>query len=150
MALNETGHFTRMEPLFGPLAGALRHALLHWKISENFPKYGPAPKTEYRAAVIENSKNPLRKLIERLIADPDEPLIGEDVIHGNRFEMLTDELAKKHGSAIKMIHSMGFTKWKDVSVVNGARTEIYVHSRKYIPELADPDEMLEERIGDGM
>lgn len=147
MELNATGHFTRMEPLLDELAGALRHWMMNRTISEDFPLQGPAPKTKYRQAIIENSKNPLLVEIEKLIADPDEPLIGDDVIHMERLIDLTRYLSKNNAKPSHYLRSLGFEKWSGGCVkVAGERTELYVHGKRFVPTLGDPAEILETRI----
>lgn len=144
--LNASGHFTRVDALFGELAGALRHWMMNHTISDDFPRQGPAPKTKYRQAIIENSKNPLLVEIEKLIADPDEPLIGDDVIHMERLDDLTRYLSKSNAKPSHYLRSLGFEKWDGgCAKVAGERTELYIHTKKYVPDLGDPAEILEMR-----
>lgn len=151
MELTESGHFTRMEPLLGELSGALRCWMMNRKISDTFPRHGPAPKTRYREAIIENSKNPMLVAIEGLIADPAEPLIGDDVIHLSHLEMMTGYLAKTGLKVSSYLRGLGFERWNhgEVRGVCGSRTEMYVHSRRFVAELGDPDEILNARCPEG-
>lgn len=147
MELTESGHFIRMEPLLETLSGALRHWMMNRKISDTFPRHGPAPKTRFREAIIENSKNPMLVAIEGLIADPAEPLIGDDVIHVSHLEMMVGYLAKTGLKVSSYLRSLGYERWNhgEVRDVCGTRTEMYVHSRRFVEELGDPDEILEAR-----
>lgn len=142
--LVDAGHFTRMEPIMGKLSGALRHWMLNHDISKSFPRHGPAPKTRHRQAIIENSKNPMLVEIEKLIKDPDEPMIGDDVILWEQLETMTRHLSKSSSKASLYLRSLGFERWNhgQVYIVGGMRSEIYIHTKRYLPDLGDPEEIL--------
>ena len=79
--LVDSGHFEEVARLKDELAGGLRSALMNLEVPEDFPVDGPAPDTPYRNEVIRESKNELQTEIESMIENPDEPLVGKDVIH---------------------------------------------------------------------
>lgn len=128
LALNATGHFERMEVLLDAWSGALRHWMLNRKISPTFPVNGPAPKTRYRASVIEASKNPAQQTIEKLIEEDRTPGISTEFIAEDAIGML--ERNSQH-----FLRVMGYMK------VPGG----YVHTHNWIDGLMTFEEHVEMR-----
>lgn len=146
--LNATGHFVRMEPLLEELSGALRHWMMNHRIADDFPRYGPAPKTKYRKAIIENSKNPMAVLIEKLVRDPGHPLIGDDIIHGDRLEQLTAYVSKNNAKPSHYLRALGYERYDPGTLFDicGVTCEIYVNEAYLIEELGSPDDQLRQRV----
>lgn len=148
-AINMSGHFDTMEWLLTDAgAGGLRYWLKKRVISSSFPYNGPAPSTKYRSAVVQESKNSMQITVEDIIADNEEPLVCEEVIHSGR---LTDILFR--GSADKnsnrVVHyltAMGYERWGDGTriMLDGTRGTIWIHKAKWTG--TDPIGHLKRRI----
>jgi hypothetical protein len=147
--LNESGHFERVKPLFGELGGALRHWMLRVAIPKTFAADGNAPVTKYRNSVIEESKNPLHVLVERLIRG-DDPLVGPEVVHGERLRDLTASMQNNGKKATHYLREMGYTAYQEGKRfdIDGVVTDIWVHRRRYDAKLMPAEEMLRGIGGD--
>jgi hypothetical protein len=149
--VNESGHFERMEWLLTDTgAGGLRYWLKKRKIAEDFPYNGPAPKTEYRQAAIEESKNSMQITIEDLIADNEHPLISEQVIHmGRLVEVMSRGSAgsKDLNRYAHYLTVMGYERWNNNQrvMIDGARGVLWVHRQKF-DKTTDPGEFLRVRV----
>lgn len=151
LAVNKSLIFERAQKLITDHPGAFRHFLMHHEISADFPVNGPAPETEFRQDLIDDAKNPLLTLIERLVADEDEPLVGDDVIHLSRLESLTSYAARDNARVTHYLRAMSYKRYAGgkVFTVAGEKTEIYIHTTRYCDLLGDPDELLEQRAEEG-
>lgn len=150
--LNASGHFNEDQMrwlITDEGASALRYWLLKRKISPDFPVNGPAPRTKYRAAVIEESKSPLQIQIEDLIEDAVDPLIGREVIHVGR---LVELVARgRHSDATRVPHvlgQMGFEKYdSNRHTIDGSRGAIYTHAEAW-KNGVPPTDFLKARLVD--
>lgn len=128
--------------------GALRAHLIDHIIRPSFDPNGDAPKTEFRAQLIESSKNELLRKIEALIADR-HPLISHDIVF---LPALDSQLSRADkSSAAPPAHylgELGFSMWKSgqrFSMNGSGKGEIWVHGERFEESLGDPDEILRER-----
>lgn len=148
--VNESGHFEKMEWLLTDTgAGGLRYWLRKRKIADDFPFNGPAPRTEYRHVVVEESKNSMQINIEDLIADDEHPLISEQVIHMGR---LVEIMSRGQGikDANRYAHYltvMGYERWNHGArvMLDGTRGALWIHKQKYDPT-TDPMDYLRKRM----
>lgn len=149
-ALVNAGHFKTLAKLFGAYAGALRHWMLNHVIAPDFPVNGPAPVTIYRQELIEDGKNRLLTRIEELIADEEEPLIGEDVIHMARLQDLTVVECRNNAAPHKFLRDMGFSRYardgQTKFFVAGSRTTLWTHDLKHEDTFCFAEDVLKERI----
>lgn len=147
--LNASGHFEKMEILTTKWGGALRHWMLNRKIAADFPVNGPAPITRYRDGAIQDSKNRMQIAIEDMIADPEETLVQEDIIHEKYLSSRTEQAARNNHPATHWLKSLGFVRWKAGRPfeVNGSRTVVWVR-RDYNEDFGDPVELLAERLAE--
>jgi hypothetical protein len=100
--------------------------------------------------MIEDAKNPLMVMIEKLIADTDEPLIGDDVIHMGRLEGLTEYAARHNAKVTHYLRLLGYTKYcGDVEVSGYGKSDVWTHTRNYFEELGEPEELLRMRAVEG-
>ena len=143
-ALERSGHFIPLFDMIKNHAGALRHWMLKHKISKDFPVHGPAPVTTYRKAAIDASKNRLQVRIERIIEDPAQTLIGEEVIHYSRLESLTVSECRNNHGLRHFLPILGYVAWDDGKEhdIHGERTEIWVHRTRYDVDFETPIELL--------
>jgi hypothetical protein len=147
-ALSANGHFERVSVLKTPeWAGALRYHLLRHEISPDFPVNGPAPITNYRQELIEESKNPLQVAIEDLLADND-PLYSEDVISAAHLSAaLPHDLKRNAAKVSHYLTILGYERALDQRVrVAGVRTTLWTHREKFVPALGSPEDVLRARL----
>ena len=150
-AINNSGHFEKMEWLLTDAgAGGLRYWLRKRNVAENFPADGPAPHTTYRQSLVEESKSSMQITIEDLIADNEQPLISDQVIHMGR---LAEILSRGHASTVKETNRyahyltvMGFERWGAGTriMLDGTRGVVWVHRSRF--KGTDPVEYLKERL----
>jgi hypothetical protein len=149
--INSSGHFERMEWLLTDTgAGGLRYWLKKRKISDTFPFTGPAPRTEYREAIIEESKNSMQIQIEDIIADEEHPLISEQVIHMGRLVEVLSRGATSNKDLNRYAHYltvMGYERWGNNQrvMLDGVRGVLWVHSQKF-DKTTNPGDYLRKRI----
>lgn len=148
-AVNNSGHFERMEWLLGDAgAGGLRYWLKKRDIDPQFPFNGPAPQTKYRKAVVEESKNSMQISIEDIIADNEEPLVCEEVIHiGRLAEILYRGVSDKNVNRIvHYLTVMGYERWNDGArvMLDGSRGAVWVHKQKW--HSGNPIDHLKRRM----
>jgi len=156
LTLQESGHFDQVRWLITPEgASALRHFLLNYTVSEDFPLNGHAPGTKYRDEVVEQSKNPLQIAIEDLIEDAEEPLVSASILHDGRLKELVCRAPRDAAFLPRYLSLMGFERESGKRVmVDGARGHIWTHTEKWkggdavaylkerlknAPELDDPE-----------
>ena len=148
-AVNESGHFEKMEWLLTDAgAGGLRYWLRKRAISENFPINGPAPKTAYRSAVVEGSKNSMQITIEDIIADDEEPLVSRLVVSVGRLsELIFKGSTKESNRVTAYLTAIGYERWADGKRFNidGTRSAIWVLKGEW-PEGDCPPEYLRRRL----
>lgn len=77
--LTDTGHFKKLARLYKN-GGALRHFLLNWEISPDFPTDGPAPANTFRDEMVVESKNGMQEEIEEMLQDESVPTVASDII----------------------------------------------------------------------
>lgn len=146
-ALNASGLFEEIREMIELHPGAFRSFFLSHEVSPDFPVHGPAPETQWRRDIIEEAKNPLQVLIERLVADEEEPLIGDDVIHYGRLENLTEYAARHNAKVSHYLRQLGYTKYDSDVVIEGyPKSDVWVHTRRYFEELGEPEELLTMRV----
>lgn len=145
IALNETGIFDKIHKLIDAHPGAFRSYFLSIKVPDDFPVNGPAPETEYRAELIEDSKNPLQLAVESLIEDDRYPLIGDDVIEFEELDTLTRFEQQKQGRLNKHLRELGYREY-GVYVVAGKRRTLWTHIREYIDGLVPAEELIRIRV----
>ena len=139
--LNESGHFEKLEWLFSPEgASALRYYLSTCGISDGFPVNGPAPHTNYRDEVILSSKNPLHLMVEELIEDGTDPLVGRDLILQDRLIARIPTLGRDSGRIGHVLTALGYSSKR--MRVGGVMSSVWMH-REYPCE--SPERILEER-----
>ena len=148
-AINKSGHFEKMEWLLSDAgAGALRYWFRKRQIDPKFPFNGPAPATKYRDAVVEESKNSMQVSIEDIIADDEEPLICEEIIHiGRLTELLYRGAADKNTSRIvHYLTVMGYERHDGGKriMLDGCRGAVWVHKQKWTS--GDPIDYLKRRV----
>lgn len=148
--VNDSGHFEKMEWLLTDTgAGGLRYWLRKRKIATDFPFNGPAPRTEYRHTVVEESKNSMQITIEDLIADDEHALISEQVIHmGRLVEIMSRGQASKEANRYAhYLTVMGYERSGGGArvMLDGCRGVIWVHRQKF-SEGDDPVEYLKKRM----
>ena len=146
--VNKSGHFDNMEWLLTDAGcGGLRYWLRKRAIAADFPYNGPAPQTKYRRAVVEESKNIMQISIEDIIADNEEALVSEEVIHAGRLADLIFKGSNRNDNrVVHYLTVMGyerFEKGRRVSL-DGSRGSIWIHKQKWTG--ADPIEFLKRRI----
>jgi hypothetical protein len=142
--LTESGHFTKLRKLLSH-GGVLRYYLMHTPIPEDFPWDGPAPATEFTAQLVEESKNRLLREIEDLIENPNEALVGIDVIDYAYLEQRTALLAHNNHPARHYLMQMGYLNGGRHDI-NGHRTEVWWHPTRFdMSECLAPEEVLAER-----
>ena len=146
--VNDSGHFERMEWLLTDAgAGGLRYWLRKRKIAQDFPFNGPAPRTEYRASAVEESKNNMQLTIEDLIADDEQALISKDVIHMGRLAELMNRGAttKEVNRYAHYLTVMGYDRWNGGTrvMLDGTRGAIWVHRQSVV---GDPVAYLKKRM----
>jgi len=147
--VNNSGHFEKMEWLLEDVgAGGLRYWLRKRVISSDFPFNGPAPQTKYRKAVVEESKNNMQITVEDIIADNEEPLVCEEVIHVGRLtEILYRGASDKNvNRVVHYLTVMGYERWGDGKriMLDGSRGAIWLHKQKWTGK--DPVGHLKRRI----
>lgn len=145
IALNETGIFDKIHKLIEAHPGAFRSYFLSVKVPDDFPINGPAPETEYRAELIEDSKNPLQLAVEALIEDDRYPLIGDDVIEFEELDTLTRFEQQKQGRLNKHLRELGYREY-GVYVVACKRRTLWTHAREYIDGLVPAEELIRIRV----
>lgn len=149
--INNSGHFEKMEWLLTDAgAGGLRYWLRKRKIADEFPADGPAPHTTYRQSLVEESKSSMQITIEDLIADNEQPLISDQVIHMGR---LAEILSRGNAATVKETNRyahyltvMGYERWGAGArvMLDGTRGVIWVHRSRF--KGTDPVEYLKDRI----
>ena len=147
-ALNATGIFDRLAWLLtGEGAGALRYWLAKRKIAADFPYNGPAPRTKYRSAVIEESKNNMQVVIEDLIADRVDPMVTDRVIHMGRLNELLGRTFKDAGRSAHYATMLGYERYADGRrfTVDGCRGTIWTHTRNWLNGVP-ADKFLEQQV----
>lgn len=146
--LNATGIFDRLAWLLTPDgAGALRYWLRKRKIDPAFPFHGPAPRTKYRAEIIEGSKNSMQVAIEDLIADRVDPLVCEEAIHAGRLtELLGRHFRDSSHRAPIYLTNLGYERYQGGTryMVDGTRGAIWVHTKRWLNGVP-ADEFLKTR-----
>jgi len=149
-ALADSGFYEQFDILQNEWAGALRYWLLRRRIAADFPYKGPAPITEFRQEVIDEGINPVETAIRDLIDDPDECLVGPDVIstaHMN--QMLSRETKNRGAKPTHYLSQLGYRKWtgmKSRPVLAGRRTDIWYHPGRFIDGIESPLETLDRRV----
>lgn len=150
-ALNATGIFDRLAWLLtSEGAGALRYWLKKRVIATDFPFHGPAPRTKYRAEIVEGSKNSMQVVIEEMIADAVDPLVNDQAIHAGRLsELLNRSFRDSAHRAPIYLTQLGYERYAGGSrfLVDGSRGAIWVHSKKWLNGVA-ADDFLKQRIKD--
>ena len=149
-ALMATGLIQKIHKLIVDHPGAFRSYFLSHEISANFALNGPAPETIHRQQFIDESKNPVRVLLEDLIASTDHPLIGNDVIHSKELHELTSHASASNHKPTHFLPTLGFSPYaggKRFSI-NGRDTAIWV-SALHDDFFGTADEVLRERAKDG-
>lgn len=145
LALNATGIFDKIHRLLSRHPGAFRAYFLSHKISEDFPVNGPAPETEYRAELIEDSKNQLQIAIEALIEDDRYPLIGDDVIDFDDLNERTRFEQQKQGRVAKYLRDLGYKEHGVFEHLAGKRRTLWVH-RDHMEDLVPAAELIRIRV----
>lgn len=148
-AVNASGHFEKMEWLLTDAgAGGLRYWLRKRQIAKDFPVNGPAPKTSYRAAAVEGSKNSMQLQIEDIIADDLDPLVSDQVIHITRLTELVFRGSSKEVNRIAgYLTAMGYERWNDGQrvLLDGCRGAVWVLKQDW-PDGKDPVAFLKKRL----
>lgn len=149
-AVNESGHFERMEWLLTDAgAGGLRYWFRKREIAESFPMNGPAPKTTYRSAIVEGSKNIMQITIEDIIEDDEHPLVSKKVIHLARLTELVYRGApnKDSNRIANYLTAMGYERWGGGQriLLDGARGPVWVLKSEWRDE-DDPVAYLRKRM----
>jgi hypothetical protein len=107
---------------------------------------GPAPETEYRAELIEDSKNPLQIAIEALIEDDRYPLIGDDVIDYDDLDERTKFEQAKQGRLTKYLRELGYRELAIYEQLAGKRRTLWVHTRNHMEDLVPAAELIRIRV----
>lgn len=147
-AFKDLGVMEKIHELIKSAPGAFRWMWLNHKISESFNPNGHAPDTEFRQELVDQGKNPLLVMIEDLIEDETQPLIGADLIHYGVLEALTSIAARNNARPSHYLHMLGYravNKGKPLRI-NGEKVRVYAHGRRFVEGLDDPIELMEERI----
>lgn len=144
--LNESGHFKRLARLITEWGGALRHWMLEYKISSDFPVHGPAPDTTYRQEIIDESKNPLQTDIENLL-QMDCPLFQPDIIHYERLVDMTSRSARNNSAASRFLQILGYQRYMKGKLfkIGDQLTSIWVHRTQYDEDFGLAEDLLRER-----
>ena len=142
--LAASGHFKRVAKLYKH-GGALRQWFLDWKISEDFAHHGPAPKTRFRKEMIEDSKNDLQREIEEAIEDPEETLIGRDLIYAPAVTRIATSLKNNYKPA-HFLRKLGYAQvGKQRPKFGQSRGYVWAHRSRFDTDFGDPFEILKER-----
>jgi hypothetical protein len=148
-ALNATGIFDRLAWLLTDQgAGALRYWFSKRVISPDFPYNGPAPRTKYRAAIVEESKNSMQVFIEDLIADKADPLVNDQVIHIGRLNELVGRVHRDAGHRTAVyLTQLGYERYAEGQRfrIDGSRGAIWVHSHRWLNGVP-AEEFLENQL----
>lgn len=144
-ALTDSGHFDRLEWLITDEGAAgLRYAMLTRKIPDSFPVNGPAPHTEYRDAVVEESKNSVQVALEAAIADDDQVLVGKDLIFGPEAENAI--LFKDRGRALHYLGVLGYQQAGTVKLACGTSGIVWINKDEYTFDHHNYGEIFAKRM----
>lgn len=132
--LNQTGIFDRLAWLLTQEgAGALRYWLKKRKIADDFPINGPAPKTKYRSAIVEESKNPLQILIEDVLNDGVDPMVTWEVLHMGRLNEILGRNLRDASRSAHYATLLGFERYANGKrfTIHGQRGTLWTHVRNW-------------------
>jgi hypothetical protein len=131
--------------LFRNHAGAIRHYLMNREISAEFNPDGKAPPTIYHQEMVEESKNPLKVVIEDLIEEGG--LIDQDVIHYTQLEVRCGYLARGNHKPSHFLLELGYQPWglNKRHLIDGVRTTLWVHRTRYDEGMGTPEEIVRYR-----
>ena len=140
--------FDDVHSLIETKPGAFRSFFMNHKISEDFPVNGPAPETDFRREIIQESKNPLHLAIEALVENPSIPTITSDVIFEEDLFVLTEKERRNNNKPSHYLRMMGYERWNagEKFTINGKRGGVWVHGYRYAPETGDPVDLLTQQV----
>jgi hypothetical protein len=143
-----SGLFDDMVKIKEKMGPALRHALLHHKIAEDFPVNGPAPMTKFREANVFTSKPEVLLAIEDALEDEDIPTISEDLIVMKRLTQVLGPIGEGKKLAIQLAQ-LGYKVYEGgrrFSFGNRERTTLWVKEDKFDFDLETPEEAAQDRL----